>query len=98
MSTQAPYSGVSVPVRMPGNLAIWRRTSRTTAPAALPTASMLKAVKIKGSSPPMNRPMMTFGSFSGNESHQVWPVLALSKFQIVAPKSTSAARPAEAMA
>ena len=30
------------------------------------TASMLKAVKINGSNPPMNRPMITFGSVREN--------------------------------
>ena len=41
MSTQVPYSGFWVPVRMPGKALSWRRTSSTTAPAALPTASIV---------------------------------------------------------
>src|SRR6476659_5341683 len=64
MSTHVPYSGVSSPRKIPGCACNCRRTSRTTAPAALPTASMLKAVKMNGSSPPMNKPIITFGSLS----------------------------------
>ena len=66
MSTHVPYSGLSCPVRIPGLTCNCRRTSRTTAPAALPTASILKAVKTNGRSPPMKRPMITFGSLSEN--------------------------------
>ena len=66
MSTQVPYSGLSSPLRMPGLAWSWRRTSRTTAPAALPTASMLKAENRNGSAPPMNNPTTTRGSLSTN--------------------------------
>jgi hypothetical protein len=66
MSTHVPYSGVSSPRKIPGCACNCRRTSRTTAPAAFPTASMLKAVKMNGSNPPMNSPMITFGSVNEN--------------------------------
>src|SRR5260370_5814600 len=75
MSTQVPYSGVSWPVRIPGFAFNCRRTSRTTAPAALPTASMLNAVKINGSKPPRKRPMITFGSFRENWNTNGSPLL-----------------------
>ena len=38
MSTTLPYSGRPVPSMIPGISRNWRRTSKTTAPAARPTA------------------------------------------------------------
>src|SRR6267143_4010371 len=73
MSTQVPYSGLSCPVKIPGFASNCRRTSRTTAPAALPTASMLNAVKVNGSNPPMKSPMITFGSLSENWNENTSP-------------------------
>ena len=39
MSTATPYSGFAVPSMMPAISRNWRRTSTTTAPAAVPTAT-----------------------------------------------------------
>src|SRR5205809_28480 len=63
------------------------------------TASMLKAVKMNGSSPPMNKPMITFGSWSEN-----WKNWAGGSFKCARnsstyePNRTSAAKPADAIA
>src|SRR5438067_2698667 len=97
MSTPVPYSGVSCPVKIPGFAFNWRRTSRTTAPAALPTASMLKAVKTNGNNPPRNKPMITFGSVSENVNCANAGLCALSS-STYDPNKTSAANPADAMA
>src|SRR5881398_1745758 len=99
ISTQVPYSGRSSPVKIPGFACNCRRTSRTTAPAALPTASTLNAVKINGSNPPMNKPMITFGSVSENWKLNVPPPRVMCAFNASTyePNNTSAARPADAI-
>src|SRR5205814_8520378 len=97
MSTQVPYSGLSCPVRIPGLACNCRRTSRTTAPAALPTASMLNAVKTNGSNPPMKSPMITFGSLRENVNCAKAGLCALSS-STYDPNNTSAANPADAIA
>src|SRR6266853_4541600 len=100
MSTHVPYSGLSWPVKIPGFACNCRRTSRTTEPAALPTASMLNAVKTNGSNPPMKSPMITFGSVSENTNVNASPrpVMCPRYSSTYEPNKTSAANPAEAMA
>ena len=100
MSTHVPYSGVSWPVMIPGCTCSCRRTSRTTAPAALPTASMLKAVKTNGSNPPRNKPMITFGSVRENSNTNGSPLRVTYSLSSCTyePNKTRAAKPAEAIA
>src|SRR5699024_7644827 len=62
MSTTRPYSGRPVPSMIPGMLENCRRTSKTTAPAARPTAEMARPENRKTTDAPISKQNRLFGS------------------------------------
>ena len=62
MSTTLPYSGFPVPSMMPGISRNWRRTSKTTAPAARPTALMARPENRKTTAAPRISPTRVSGA------------------------------------
>ena len=61
ISTALSYRGFAEPFIIPAISRNCRRTSKTTAPAARPTASMAMALNRQGTRPPTIRPIMAFG-------------------------------------
>ena len=61
MSTTLPYSGRPVPSMIPGISRNWRRTSKTTAPAARPTALIARPEKRNTTAAPSSTPTSTAG-------------------------------------
>src|SRR3954467_2206070 len=62
MSTTLPYSGRPVPSMMPGISRNWRRTSKTTAPAARPTALTARPAERTTTAAPTGSPTRFAGS------------------------------------
>ena len=73
MSTHLPYSGLPVPSMIPGISLNWRRTSKTIAWAATPTAFIRNEVKKNGRIAPMIRPATTSGLSIVEESGELRP-------------------------
>ena len=61
MSTTLPYSGRPVPSMIPGISRNWRRTSKTTAPAARATALMARPENRNTTAEPRRTPTRTLG-------------------------------------
>ena len=62
MSTTLPYSGLPVPSMIPGISRNWRRTSKTTAPAARPTALIARPENKKTTAAPRSGPTSVCGA------------------------------------
>ena len=61
MSTTLPYSGRPVPSMIPGISRNWRRTSKTTAPAARATALIARPENRNTTAAPSSTPTRTAG-------------------------------------
>ena len=94
MSIARPYSGRAVPSMIPGISANCRRTSVTTWPPTLPTASIARDANRNGIRPPMKSPATTHASLRLNDSVRPW----FDSSVVYESNSTSAANAAEPIA
>jgi len=100
MSTQVPIFGFFLASQDSRFACNCRRTFATTAPAALPTASMLNAVKTNGRSPPMKKQSddhFWFGERELVRKNSTATSDVRANSCTYDPNKTSAANPADAM-